>query len=103
MGGSGRSFKRVLCIAVFATTSLVLMTYYGGRGSDELKENGIEMKFNMLGDDFIGYCTGQKGSLHGNSDINVAAMFEWFLLASITLTCFVRLVAELSHWDPQAS
>jgi len=101
--GRGRSFKRVLCVGIFAFASIILMSYFGSRGSSELKADGIKVDFKMLGDDFHGYCTGARGSLHAAQDFNLCAMFEWFLLSSITITCFIKLVAELSTWIPNSS
>jgi len=98
----GLSFKRVLFVGIFAFSSLVLMSVFVGKGFEDLKEAGTAAEnFRMLGTDFKGYCTGKPGSLHAEDNVNVGAMFEWFLLASVTLTCFVKLYNELGNASGQ--
>lgn len=91
----GESFKRVLCVALLAFTSLVLMTVFGARAGSALEAKGAEIYMGMLGTDFHGYCTGAAGSLHYVWECNVCAMFEWLLLSFVSLAAFWKLVSVL--------
>jgi len=98
----GRSFKRVLFVAAVAFSSLLLMFGFLRMGSSRLKKQRLKFSFKMMGTDFNGFCTGAAGSIHADGNINVAAMFEWMLLASVALACFAKLHIEL-HVFPRST
>eukprot|EP00930_Biecheleria_cincta_P006912 TRINITY_DN108018_c0_g1_i1.p1 TRINITY_DN108018_c0_g1~~TRINITY_DN108018_c0_g1_i1.p1 ORF type:complete len:262 (+),score=19.34 TRINITY_DN108018_c0_g1_i1:107-892(+) len=99
----GQPFKLVLLMTCSAYMSLLAMLLFGSKGSSQIHADGDTITFAMIVSDFEGYCKQKKGSLHAYWSINMAAMFEWMLLASVTLTCFVRLHAGLREWQPSRS
>lgn len=96
-----RSFKYVLGLTGFGFCALVLMVMFIALGFKDEVSGDDDPSFSMIEGNFVGYCTGGVGSFHMNPNFNIAAAFEWILLLTGSITCCVRLHAELSQWTKQ--
>lgn len=97
-----RSFKHVLGLTCFGFFALVLMVVFIALGFQDEVSGDHAPSFSMIEDNFIGYCTGGAGSFHMNPNFNIAALFEWILLLTGSITCCARLQSELSQLTKQA-
>mmetsp|Transcript_86557 Transcript_86557/g.217982 ORF Transcript_86557/g.217982 Transcript_86557/m.217982 type:complete len:149 (-) Transcript_86557:19-465(-) len=91
----GKPFRLQLALAAAGTVAFVLMGCFGNRGFKQVGEHGRKESMVLMKDDYLSYCKGVEGTMHGNVYINMSAASEWVLLASIACLIFTTLRADL--------
>lgn len=93
----GASFKKLWGLVLTAGISMMMMSVFVARGWHQRKmSNDASMR--QMRFEYEAYCSGQKGSPHGNINVNIAAAFEWVLLASVIALILGKLLQDLHSW-----
>lgn len=100
-------FHELPCCTHLVLLGLVLISYglmifFGGVAFTEFGEEPFMRNVHLMHDDYDTYCHGRGASLHRHQLINVAAAFEWTLLASMILSGFLLLHRNLHAWPKHA-
>lgn len=88
-------YRRSCVVLCFTAASLVMTFVFLGKAKEKFDPSMARYQFED-------YCKGEGASMHSSSYINVAAVFEWILLAGSLLLAFIRLHWDLKGWSSNA-
>lgn len=96
----GRPHRGPLTVVAIAFAAVVLMTGFVTQGVAEVGKEGLKSSMVLMRDEYAAYCKGMGPSWHRNANVNIAALFEWILLGSVTALVFTMLRNDLRGWAP---